>query len=162
MKQRFHAMLKIVVAIIAANAINTFADNPDAARVARGKYLVSVTGCNDCHTAGYPPAGGKIPTEQWLLGSDVGWRGPWGTTYASNLRMFIQTVSEEQWVALAHTAEMRPPMPWFALHDLNDRDLRDMYHFIKSLGAAGKAVPAYVPPDQVPQGPYVQFPMPPK
>ena len=163
MKLRVRAVLNVSAAIIAATAINAFADTQsDTARVARGKYLVKITGCNDCHTAGYPPSGGTIPVEQWLLGSDVGWRGQWGTTYASNLRMFIQTVSEDQWVKLAHTAKMRPPMPWFALHDLHERDLRDMYRFIKSLGAAGKAAPAFVAPDQLPQGPYVQFPMPPK
>lgn len=163
MKQRPRAMHKILAAILAISAFSSFAATPtDSAAATRGKYLVKITGCNDCHTAGYTMVGGQIPVEQWLQGSDLGWRGPWGTTYATNLRLYMQTISEDQWVAVAHTAQMRPPMPWFALHDLNERDLRDMYRFIRSLGAAGKPAPAFVPPEQVPQGPFVQFPAPPK
>jgi uncharacterized membrane protein len=26
-------------------------------QVERGRYLVKITGCNDCHTAGYAPTG---------------------------------------------------------------------------------------------------------
>ena len=29
--------------------------------VERGRYLVQIAGCNDCHTAGYVQAGGSIP-----------------------------------------------------------------------------------------------------
>jgi mono/diheme cytochrome c family protein len=163
MKQRRRAMHKMFAVLLAASAMHTAAATPsDAAAVERGKYLVKITGCNDCHTAGYPQAGGQIPVEQWLTGSDVGWRGAWGTTYPTNLRFTFQTLSEDQWVALAHTAQMRPPMPWFALRDLSERDLRDMYRFIRSLGMAGKPAPAYLPPGAVPQGPYVQYPMPPQ
>jgi hypothetical protein len=32
--------------------------------------------CNDCHTAGWLPAG-DVPADQWLLGSPVGYEGPW-------------------------------------------------------------------------------------
>jgi hypothetical protein len=53
-------------------------------------------------------------------------------------------------------------MPWFALHEMKEQDLRDMYQFIKSLGPAGEAVPVYVPPDREPRQPFVMFPMPPK
>lgn len=163
MMQRFRPLQSMLAVLLTTAAINACADaKSESATLERGKYLVKITGCNDCHTANYPASGGKIPTEQWLQGSDVGWRGPWGTTYASNLRNYMQTISEDQWVTLAHSAQMRPPMPWFALRDLNERDLRDMYRFIRSLGAAGKTMPTYVPPDQAPQGPFVQFPMPPK
>ncbi|MEJ2396973.1 MAG: cytochrome C, partial [Gammaproteobacteria bacterium] len=27
----------------------------------RGRYLVRIGGCNDCHTAGYAESGGKTP-----------------------------------------------------------------------------------------------------
>ena len=53
-------------------------------------------------------------------------------------------------------------MPWFSLREMQEPDLRDMYHFIKSLGPAGEAVPVYVPPDREPKQPFVMFPMPPK
>ena len=44
-------------------------------QVERGRYLVRITGCNDCHTAGYAPSGGKVPEAQWLTGDALGWRG---------------------------------------------------------------------------------------
>jgi len=46
-----------------------------------GRYLVVISGCNDCHTDGYLMTEGKVPEENWLTGSPVGWHGPWGTTY---------------------------------------------------------------------------------
>ncbi|MDB6063686.1 MAG: fdhC [Verrucomicrobiaceae bacterium] len=163
MKKRTRVLPIIAFALVAGSALHSFADTkPNAATLARGKYLVSITGCNDCHTAGYTMVGGQVPVNQWLAGSDMGWRGPWGTTYATNLRLYMQTISEEQWVTLAHSAQMRPPMPWFALHDLNERDLRDIFRFVRALGATGKPAPDFVPPGQTPQGPFVQFPMPPK
>lgn len=33
---------------------------------ARGKYLIVIGGCNDCHTAGFAPSGGVTPEAQWL------------------------------------------------------------------------------------------------
>ena len=41
-------------------------------------------------------------------------------------------------------------------------DLRAIYQFVRSLGPKGRPAPAYVPPDQSPPAPYVQFPAPPK
>lgn len=61
------------------------------------KYLVQIGGCNDCHTPGYPQTGGNVPLPQWLTGVPVGYRGPWGTTYASNLRLYVDPMSEHDW-----------------------------------------------------------------
>jgi mono/diheme cytochrome c family protein len=123
---------------------------------------VKTSGCNDCHTPGYPQTGGNIPEKQWLIGDALGWRGPWGTTYPSNLRLYMQKVSEDQWVKIGHTAKFRPPMPWFSLHAMTEGDLRDVYRYVRHLGPAGEPAPAYLPPDREPKGPYVQFPAPPK
>jgi mono/diheme cytochrome c family protein len=128
----------------------------------RGRYLTKITGCHDCHTPGYAPSGGKVPESQYLTGDALGWRGPWGTTYPTNLRLYMQNFTEEQWVKTAKTLKTRPPMPWFNLHDMTASDLRAMYRYIRHLGPAGKPAPAYVPPEQTPSGPYVQFPAPPK
>ena len=49
-------------------------------------------------------------------------------------------------------------MPWMSLHVMSDIDLRSVYRFIRQLGPAGEAVPAYVPPGGHPQTPFVQFP----
>ena len=129
--------------------------------VARGRYLVQVAGCNDCHTAGYAMSGGKIDESAWLLGDRLGWRGDWGTTYAANLRLAVKDMSAEQFVARARSP-LRPPMPWFNLRDMSDGDVAAIYAYLKHVGPAGEPAPDYVPPGQEPTGPYVQFPAAPK
>jgi len=130
--------------------------------VARGRYLAVIGGCNDCHTPNYAPSGGKLDEKQWLIGDSLGWRGLWGTTYPVNLRQYMQALSEKDWVARAKKLETRPPMPWFALNQMTETDLRAIYRFVRSLGPGGDAAPAYVPPTQEPKPPYVTFPAPPK
>ena len=129
--------------------------------VERGRYLSRIAGCNDCHTEGYLLSEGKVPEPQWLTGAGLGWRGPWGTTYGANLRLFFSTLSEQQWLTLARQLKTRPPMPWFTLNTMEEGDLRALYHFIHSLGPAGNPAPAYVPPGQEPSTPYALFPSPP-
>jgi hypothetical protein len=88
----------------------------------------------------------------------LGWRGPWGTTYATNLRLYMAAHTEASWLQTARSFKPRPPMPWFNVHAMSDRDLRAFYRYVRHLGPAGEPVPAYVPPDQAPKGPVVQFP----
>ena len=127
----------------------------------RGEYLVNnVAGCNDCHTPRYAETGGAVPEAEWLTGAAVGWRGPWGTTYPINLRLHMSALSEQQWLVDARAVRSRPPMPWFALRDMSDRDLRAIYRFVRALGARGEPAPPYLPPDRVPPMPFVQFPPP--
>ncbi len=121
---------------------------------ARGRYLVAITGCNDCHTPGYSQTGGQAPVDTWLTGVSVGYQGPWGTSYPANLRLTVQSLTEEQWLVFAR-AEKRPPMPWFSLTHMSDQDLRDMYRFIRSLGPAGVPAPAAVPPGGKVNTPYI-------
>jgi mono/diheme cytochrome c family protein len=127
----------------------------------RGRYLVQIGGCNDCHTAGYAASGGKVPEAHWLVGDRLGWRGPWGTTYASNLRLHMRELTEDAWVKAARSKELRPPMPWFTLRTMTERDLREVYRYVRHLGAAGEPAPAFVPPGTEPKGPFVLFPAPP-
>jgi mono/diheme cytochrome c family protein len=156
-------MMKLVLAVAAAVlALPAFAQKSDDAQIKRGRYLVQIGGCNDCHTAGYAPGGGKIPEAQWLLGDALGWHGPWGTTYATNLRLYMRDLTEEQWVEKAKTLNARPPMPWFNVRAMAAGDLRAMYRYIRSLSPAGKPAPAYLPPDKTPPEPVVRFPAPPK
>lgn len=88
----------------------------------------------------------------------MGWRGPWGTTYASNLRLYMQKLSEAQWIKVSHSVEFRLPMPWFVLREMTEQDLRAIYRFIRNLGPAGEPAPNHLPPDQEPPMPYIQFP----
>lgn len=122
--------------------------------VEAGEYLVRICGCNDCHTAGFSQSGGKVPMEKWLIGTAVGYRGPWGTTYASNLRLYVDPMSEEDWVRITRERHDKPPMPWESLHAMSDPDLRAVYRFIKSLGKAGEKTPNDVPPGEEPKTPF--------
>jgi len=133
-------------------------DTPVKEDLERGRYLVAITGCNDCHTPGFLVNGGKTPQKDWLTGGVVGWRGPWGTAYPANLRLYFQEITEAQWVQVAKEIQRRPPMPYFSLNSMSEADVRAMYRFIRSLGPAGKPAPKFVPPDKVPPQPYVQFP----
>lgn len=154
--------LAIVFLISASSAMAAeTAKSADPVRE-RGRYVVTISGCNDCHTPGYAQNGGKVDEKQWLTGDSLGWRGPWGTTYPVNLRLYMQTISEKDWVAKAKTLETRPPMPWFNVRKMSDADLRAVHRYISSLGPAGEPAPAFVPPNQEPRPPYVSFPAPPK
>ena len=134
----------------------------DTHEIERGRYLVKIGGCNDCHTAGYAAAGGKIPESQWLLGDTLGWRGPWGTSYPSNLRLFMNSLTQDQWVQFSKSFQPHPPMPWWLLHDMNRPDRTALYAYVRWLGPAGGPAPSFMPPDQEPVGAVVQFPAPPK
>lgn len=129
--------------------------------IKRGEYLTRIAGCNDCHTAGYAATAGQIPQEQWLQGDQLGWQGPWGTTYPGNLRLSMNKLTEQQWLTMAKTAQFRPPMPWFALRDMAENDLKAIYHFVKKLGPAGQPAPTYLAPGQTATGPVIRFPAPP-
>ena len=157
----------VIVAVVAVVSLVTGAAvaQQKAARMSadasRGKYLVQIAGCNDCHTPGYPASGGKVEEKLWLTGDQLGWRGPWGTTYPSNLRLLVKEMSADQFVKHARN-EFRPPMPWFNLRDMSARDVKAIYAYLKHLGPAGQPAPNYVPPDKTPAGPFVQFPAPPR
>jgi hypothetical protein len=78
--------------------------------VARGKYVVTVSGCNDCHTpwkpgpngpeqdmsrmlSGHPeqltmPPAPTLPEGPWMVTASAtftAWSGPWGVSFAANL-----------------------------------------------------------------------------
>ena len=155
-------MKTFIITAAVALAFPAYAQKPDDAQIKRGRYLVLVAGCNDCHTPEYPQKGGKVPEAQWLTGDALGWHGPWGTTYATNLRLYMQDLTEEQWVKKAKSLQARPPMPWFNVQAMTTSDLRALYRYVRHLGPAGKPAPAYLPPDKTPPEPVVRFPAPPK
>lgn len=136
--------------------VSTVAGAAEPSQVARGKYLVTVGGCNDCHTAGYLQSEAKVPESQWLQGQAVGFQGPWGTTYPANLRLVVSRLTEDQWLLHAR-AQRLPPMPWFNLAKMTDDDLKAIFAYVKSLGEPGVAVPAYVPPGGKVETPYFVF-----
>jgi predicted ribosomally synthesized peptide with SipW-like signal peptide len=158
------AALALAALLIGGGTDAAFAQQKNTKKMSadakRGRYIVQIAGCNDCHTPGYPESGGKVDEKLWLTGSPLGWRGPWGTTYPPNLRLDAQKLSEADFVKLARS-ELRPPMPWFNLRDMSTKDVRAIYQYLRHMGPAGEPAPAYVPPDKEPTPPFVQFPAPP-
>jgi mono/diheme cytochrome c family protein len=131
---------------------------PDPKQIERGRYVVEIGGCNDCHTAGYGDAGGKAPESERLKGDILGYRGPWGTSYPTNLRLSIGKMTEDEWLKHGKNLMTRPPMPWFNVRAMTDTDLRALYQYVKSLGVSGTPAPAFLPPDKQPKPPYIQWP----
>lgn len=125
--------------------------------IVAGKYLVTIAGCNDCHTEGYLMYGGQVPEEDWLAGSSVGWQGPWGTTYPANLRLRAQEWDEETWVMTLKNRKDLPPMPWMNMNKMSEEDMRSIFRYIKSLGPKGEHVPLAVAPNVAPQTPYLSL-----
>ena len=172
--QKSHVLGAIILPVIIAMA-PTAADSaeaqatrpasgkPSAARIERGRYVLVVGNCNDCHTANFAASEGKVPEKEWLLGSGaLGFRGPWGTTYASNLRLTLSKMTEGEWVQYAKKFRTRPPMPWFNVNRWSAADLRAFYQYVKQLGPVGEPAQAYLPPDSAPKPPFIQWPAPPK
>jgi mono/diheme cytochrome c family protein len=152
------APLAIALLMTAATKDRHRSDGDLSRDAARGKYLVQIAGCNDCHTPDYAMTGGKVEEKDWLTGDHVGWRGPWGTTYPPNLRLVAQGMTADEFMRHARSPERRPPMPWFNVRDMSDEDVKAIYAYLKHLGPGGTPAPAYVPPDRDPRGPVIRFP----
>jgi mono/diheme cytochrome c family protein len=117
---RLVGMAGIAVALAGVMGVLTSRASDEAASLERGRYIAQIAGCNDCHTPGYAETGGDVAERDWLIGTTVGWKGAWGTTYPANLRLYMQRLTEDQWITVAKETQLRPPMPWFALRDMTD------------------------------------------
>ena len=56
-----HGLIILAVFLSTAWVPYEFSQSVKASKsklIERGRYLVKIAGCNDCHTAGYPEAGG--------------------------------------------------------------------------------------------------------
>jgi len=161
-RSNLYRVLAILLFTVVSATAFAAATGGSKEEIARGKYLLTVGSCNDCHTAGYAPSNGKVPESQWLLGDGtLGFRGPWGTTYAPNLRLTLSRMKEDDWVHFAKNLRTRPPMPWFNLNRWSEADLRAFYRYVRQMGPAGAPVRAGLPPEKAPSPPYVEWPAPP-
>ena len=128
--------------------------------VQAGEYLTIVGGCNDCHTENWTASEGKVDPSDRMAGMKTGFRGSWGTVYGKNLRIIVQRMSEDRWVKVLSTADSgdgRPPMPWWNTAKMNERDLRAMYRYVKSLGPKANGIPRGLPAGKEPAGPYISL-----
>lgn len=134
----------------------------------RGEYLAAVGGCVDCHTPG--TFYGAPDFKRQLSGSEVGWRGPWGVSYASNLTPDIET-GLGSWTNVEIERALRsgvkkdgtpilPPMPWPNTARLTPDDMGSLIAYLKSLPPIVHKVPATVPPNGMAKGPTIDIPAP--
>ena len=173
---RVHAAFLVIASLLATQgcgepvSASPAATNPVAAtssgrpgervvansQIDAGRYLVKLGGCNDCHTPGFVETNGAAPAEaDWLTGATVGFSGPWGVSYAANLRLSFQNMTEAEFLELAHEGKGRPPMPWPSLMAMSDSDLRAIYAYVHYLGPKGEPAPAALSPGVTPDRPYV-------
>ena len=153
MKKLF--LLMIAVFMISGQAVSS--EVWEKKRVEQGRRLIRIAGCNDCHTPMYSQMEGRVPENEWLVGSDVGFKGPWGTSYAANLRLTAARYPEKSFINYLRQKKYLPPMPGFIFKDMTDEELGAMYTFIKHLGSSGKESPKNLLPSQKPSGAYINF-----
>ena len=137
-------------------------------KVERGRYLVQICSCNDCHTPG--TLFGAPDFERMLSGSEVGWSGPWGVSYARNLtpdkETGIGSWSDEDIIKAFRTGKrpdgtvLQPPMPWQNLNAMSDADAKAIVAFLRSIPAISHKVPDKLAPGQQPTTPVIPFPAP--
>lgn len=133
--------------------------------VQRGEYLVTVTGCHDCHTPG--TFYGAPDMSRALSGSELGWRGPWGVSYAPNLTpdsTGLATWTDEQILNAIQKgvnkegAPIAPPMPWPSLAHLTPDDARAIVAYLRSVPPVRHASPKRVAPGGKATGSIIVFP----
>ena len=128
--------------------------------IERGRYLVEIMGCNDCHTPGYMGNYSRNSEEDWLVGGTLGFHGPWGTAYPTNLRLMLNNMTEGEWLVLAKKMRRNSPMVWVSLPKVTEQDLRSIYQFVTYLGPKGEPAPARLPAGTKPKTDYLEFPEP--
>jgi mono/diheme cytochrome c family protein len=135
--------------------------NAGSPAVERGKYLVNLAGCNDCHTPGYFL--GKPDMTRYLGGSDVGFELPGlGVFHGPNLTPDKGTGlggwTDAQIVAALQTGkrpdgrELAPIMPWHAFAKLTRQDVDAIVAFLRSIPAVKNKVAGPFGPSETPTG----------
>jgi mono/diheme cytochrome c family protein/uncharacterized protein YjiS (DUF1127 family) len=152
-------LLLVAVTAAAGLAIPSRSGLAQDAQIKRGRYLVTLGGCNDCHTPGY--FFGKPDTARFLAGSEVGFEIPGlGVFHGPNLTpdrdTGLGTWSADE-VVTAITAGRRPDgrmlapvMPWHAFANLTGEDARAIAAFLKSLQPVKNKVPGPFGPGETP------------
>jgi mono/diheme cytochrome c family protein len=138
------------------------------AAVERGRYLVRITGCHDCHS---PKVQGMTPnldlalsgrpsttqlpsetkTEVHASPDLTAWTGPWGFSVASNLTPEPTTgigtrYNEASFLATMRTGKkpngtpIMPPMPSEVYQNMTDDDLKAIFAYLRTVKPIRNAV----------------------
>src|SRR5215813_9350464 len=152
-------MLRLIALSACVVMLAALAPRAQAADVARGKYLVSIAGCNDCHTPGYFL--GKPDESRYLGGSDVGFEIPdLGVFHGPNLTPDKETGlgnwTRDQIVIALKTGTrpdgriLAPIMPWRAFAGMTTNDLRAIATYLQTLKPVRNKVPGPFGPRETP------------
>ena len=128
-------------------------------QISRGKYLVNLGLCTDCHTPGY--FFGKPDMTRFLGGSEVGFEIPGlGVFHGPNLTPDNETGlgrwSTEEIIVAFQTGTrpdgriLAPIMPWHAFGQLTKEDAMAIAAFLKSLPPVSNKVPGPFGPTETP------------
>jgi mono/diheme cytochrome c family protein len=152
------AVLALAAVLVSAGAVR--AETP----IERGKYLVTLAGCNDCHT----PGGllGAPDPKRVLGGSDVGFGDPAsGVWVGGNLTPDPETGlgkwTTDQIIAafakgkLPDGRELSEIMPWRAMSHLTPDDARAIALYLQSLPPVRNPTPGPFKASETPTTPYV-------
>jgi mono/diheme cytochrome c family protein len=149
--------MTLVAAMVAAAPLPSPAWADDA-QIARGRYLVTLSGCSDCHTPG--ALLGSPDMKRYLGGSDVGFAIPGAGVFVGENLTPDKTTGLGAWtdaqiVAAFRTGktpegrELSPVMPYPALSHLSDADAQAIVAFLKSLPPVSNAVKNFGPNEKV-------------
>jgi len=150
-------------------------------QVERGRYLVGITGCHDCHS---PKISGMKPDPERILSGRplttkvpssapgevhasedlTAWTGGWGQSVASNLTPDPATgigtrYTEAKFVATMRTGKkpegiaVMPPMPVDVYVNMKDEDLKAIYAYLKTIKPIRNAVRTGLAPPAPPAAP---------
>jgi mono/diheme cytochrome c family protein len=133
-----------------------------ADRVERGRYLVTIAACHDCHSPkvdqqmtpdpARPLSGRPSTTAPPVQGTNdirasldlTAWAGPWGNSYAANLTPDPETgigarYDEAAFIKTIRTGKkpegeaLAPPMPWNVYAKMTDEDLKAVFAYLRTL-----------------------------
>ncbi len=106
-----------------------------------------------------PPAP-ALPEGPWLYvaaATMTAWAGPWGVSFTANLtpdretgigawtsQTFVDTIRAGR--LLGRGRQLLPPMPYQAMQNLTDIDLRAIYAYLQSIPTIVNKVPGPTPP----------------
>jgi len=148
---------------------------PGDQQVERGRYLVTLGVCHDCHTpkgsdgrprldrllSGHPegePPAPAIPGVISACPTATCFTGPWGTSFARNLTpdktTGIGAWTEAHFIKVLRTgirgngAPLRPLMPWEWYQQLTDDDLKAIFAYLRTLPPIHNDVPEDLLPAQ--------------
>jgi len=151
----------LATAILLSSAPSAAQQPANNAAVERGRYLVTITGCHDCHSPKVEgmkpdlaralsgrPATTQLPTatktEVHASLDLTAWTGPWGYSIAANLTPDPATGLGTRYTEASFITTMRtgkkpngtpvmPPMPSDVYQNMTDDDLKANFAYLKTI-----------------------------